>query len=310
MLNPIHLQTLVEVVKSESFAVAARRLGYTASAVSQQMGALERAVDVPLFEREPHGVRPNSTARLIAHRAVEVLAAFDGLDEEVRGIAQGRRGRLRLGAFPTASARLVPHAVAGLCEARPDAEILLDEAEPDQLIPAVLAGELDVAVVYAYDLVPHNWPSELTRTPLVHERLVVLVPDGHRATRRRTVRLADLRDERWIGSRTGTEGATCLLRLCAAHGFVPNVAFRSNDYDAVGGLVSAGVGVALVPALGYQPHQGSRGLPYRADDAGRQVLALHRTANANPLLEEAVDALTRAGRAVANELVVAPSVPA
>ena len=83
MLNPVHLRTLVEVVKTGSFAEAARRLGYTSSAVSQQISAFERAVGVTLFEREAHSIRPASAALLIADRGGELLAAFDGFEHEV-----------------------------------------------------------------------------------------------------------------------------------------------------------------------------------------------------------------------------------
>ncbi|TWP43496.1 LysR family transcriptional regulator [Lentzea tibetensis] len=293
MLNPVHLRTLVEVVRTGSFAEAARRLGYTSSAVSQQISAFERAVGVTLFEREAHSIRPASAALLIADRGGELLAALDGFEHEIRAMVQGLRGRLRLGTFPTASARVVPHAVARLSADLPDAEIRLDEAEPDDVLPLVLAGDIDIALVYSYDLVPVTWPDELTVLPLLDETLLVLVPAGHPAAKV-SVRLEDLRGERWIASRDGTSGATCLVRLCAAHGFAPRIAFRSNDYDVVQSLVSAGVGVALVPALGYKRSQAVHAMPLRQKPLRRHVLAVHRTANTNPLLRDALMALRSA----------------
>ncbi|SDG92453.1 DNA-binding transcriptional regulator, LysR family [Lentzea fradiae] len=290
MLNPVHLRTLVEVVKTGSFAAAARRLGYTSSAVSQQISAFERAVGVTLFEREAHSVRPASAALMIADRGAELLAAFDGFEHEVKAMVQGLRGRLRIGTFPTASARVVPKALARLTRDLPDAEIRLDEAEPDDVLPLVLTGELDLALVYAYDLVPRTWPEELTVVPLLDETLLVMVPSGHPAAKS-NVRLEDLRDERWIASRDGTSGATCLTRLCAAAGFAPKIAFRSNDYEVVQSLVAAGVGVALVPALGYKALPGTHAMPLRHKPLRRHVHVVHRTANTNPLLCDAVNAL-------------------
>ncbi|GGN14275.1 LysR family transcriptional regulator [Lentzea pudingi] len=293
MLNPVHLRTLVEVVKTGSFAEAARRLGYTSSAVSQQISAFERAVGVTLFEREAHSIRPASAALLIADRGGELLAAFDGFEHEVKAMVQGLRGRLRIGTFPTASSRVVPKALARLQAELPGAEIRLDEAEPDAVLPLVLTGELDLALVYAYDLVPRTWPEELTVLPLLDEALLVMVPSEHSAAKN-NVKLEDLRDERWIASRDGTSGATCLTRLCAAAGFAPKIAFRSNDYEVVQSLVAAGVGVALVPALGYKEMDGMHAMLLRHKPLRRHVHVVHRTANTNPLLRDAVSALREA----------------
>ncbi|USX51853.1 LysR family transcriptional regulator [Lentzea sp. HUAS12] len=290
MLNPVHLRTLVEVVKTGSFAEAARRLGYTSSAVSQQISAFERAVGVTLFEREAHSIRPAGAALLIADRGGELLAALDGFEHEVKAMVQGLRGRLRIGTFPTASARIVPKALARLQAELPGAEIRLDEAEPDDVLPLVLTGELDVALVYAYDLVPRTWPEELTVLPLLDESLLVMVPSGHQAAKN-NVKLEDLKDERWIASRDGTAGATCLTRLCAAAGFAPRIAFRSNDYEVVQSLVAAAVGVALVPALGHKELPGTHAMPLRHRPLRRHVHVVHRTANTNPLLRDAVTAL-------------------
>jgi len=290
MLNPVHLRTLVEVVKTGSFAEAARRLGYTSSAVSQQVSAFERAVGVTLFEREAHSIRPAAAALLIADRGGELLAALDGFEHEVKAMVQGLRGRLRIGTFPTASSRIVPKALAKLSADLPDAEIRLDEAEPEDVLPLVLTGKLDLALVYAYDLVPQTWPEELTVLPLLDENLLIMVPVDHPAAKS-PGKLEDLKDERWIASRDGTSGATSLTRLCAAAGFAPRIAFRSNDYEVVQSLVAAGVGVALVPALGYKALAGTHAMPLRSKPLRRHVHVVHRTANTNPLLRDAVNAL-------------------
>ena len=305
MLNPVHLRTLVEVVKTGSFAAAARRLGYTSSAVSQQVSAFERAVGVTLFEREAHSIRPAAAALLIADRGAELLAAFDGFEHEVKAVVQGLRGRLRIGTFPTASSRIVPKALARLTAELPGAEIRLDEGEPEYVLPLVLTGELDLALVYAYDLVPQTWPEELTVRPLLDEALLVMVPEQHPAARS-TVRLEDLRDERWIASRDGTSGATCLTRLCAAAGFAPRIAFRSNDYEVVQSLVAAGVGVALVPALGYKALSGTHAMPLRSKPLQRHVHVVHRTANNNPLLRDAVNALRQVCESAVGEYMSPP----
>ncbi|MCG5213630.1 LysR family transcriptional regulator [Streptosporangium sp. KLBMP 9127] len=293
MLNPSHLRTLAEVIQTGSFAEAARRLGYTSSAVSQQMAALERVVKAQLFEREAHGIRPSATAQFIAARGTDLLVAIEELQEDVAARVAGRLGSLRLGSFPTANARIVPRVIASLVEAHPGVEVLLDEGEPDRISSSLIDGSIDIAVVYAYDLVPMTWPAEVTPVELLVEDLVLLLPAGYPHPGAITD-LAMLRPEKWISSQEDTPGATCLTRLCAARGFEPKIAFRSNDYDVVRGLVAAGVGVAVVPGLAHTPDDAIRAEPLPASRTHRRVLALHRTANSNPLLGEALHALRRA----------------
>jgi DNA-binding transcriptional LysR family regulator len=112
MLNPLHLRTLIAVLRTGSFAEAARRLGYTGSAVSQQMASLERAAKLSLFERDAHGIRPTPTADFLAQRAQEVLAAFGEFEDDVQAMSEGSVGRVRLGSFPTASQQLLPLALS------------------------------------------------------------------------------------------------------------------------------------------------------------------------------------------------------
>lgn len=292
MLNPLHLRTLVEVVRTGSFAEAARRLGYTPSAVSQQISGLERAAALSLFEREAHSVRATPAAVLLADRAQDVLASFGALDDEIEAIAAGRLGRLRLGSFPTASAKVLPRGLAEVVREFPDVEIRLDEGEPDELLPALQSGDLDLALVYRYDLVPRRWPQRLVETELLHEDLLLLLPAAHPLAGRPRIGLADLDAETWIASREGTAGATCLVRACSAAGFTPRVAFRSNDYDVVAGLVAAGLGIALVPTLGH--HEATPGITARTlatPRLKRHVSALHRAGNVSSPVRGALRAI-------------------
>ncbi|MFC4015906.1 LysR family transcriptional regulator [Nonomuraea purpurea] len=302
MLNPSHLRTLAEVIETGSFAEAARRLGYTSSAVSQQMAALERTVKAQLFEREAHGIRPSATAEFIAARGADLLVAIEELQEEIASVVAGRAGALRLGSFPTANARVVPLVIANLVRAHPGIEVQLDEGEPERILELLTAGSADVGVVYAYDLVPMTWPVELTPVELLVEDLVLLLPCGYRI-QGPIEDVGVLRSEKWISSQADTAGSTCLARLCAARGFEPRIAFRSNDYDVVRGLVAAGVGVAVVPALAHMPDPAVRAQRLVSSPRTRRhVLALHRTANSNPLLGEALRALRQACRKIQEEI--------
>ncbi|MDQ1042234.1 LysR family transcriptional regulator [Streptomyces sp. V4I2] len=290
MLKPLHLLTLKVVVASKSFAIAARDLGYTASAISQQISALEKETGLVLFEREAHGIRPTTAAHRLVDLSARALAAMDDLDYQVRELATGATGRLRLGSFPTASVRLVPAALSALGETHPRAQIQLDEGEPEELIASLGSGDLDIALVYEYGLSPRQWPDGLTCHHLLREDLILLRAHGSALG----AHLPHLSRARWITSREGTAGALSLTRLCAAAGFDAAVAFRSNNYDVVRELVSAGLGVAVVPALSHVPSEDIEATCLTQRSAHRQVMALHRAENSNPLLATMLDALRRA----------------
>jgi len=301
MLNPVHLRTLATVVKTGSFADAARRLGYTASAVSQQMAALERSVQLPLFERDPHSIRPMPTAEFLAARSQEALAVLGALEEDVRALAEGTIGRLRLGSFPTASEHLLPRALPVLISDKSRLDIRLDEGEPDELVPMLKDQELDLAIVYRYDLVPRTWPKGLRATKLLVEDLFLLLPAGHRLVGK-TVNLDDLRNEKWISTRETSAGATSLRRACAQADFNPEVGYRSNDYDVIRGFVRSGLGIALVPALGHIVSEGVEATLIQDLQIHRHVIALHGAGNVNAAVSGAIRSLKAAAESLSADM--------
>ena len=298
MLAPHQLHTLRTVLATGSYAGAAAELRYTPSAVSQQMSALERATGLVLFERSAHSIRATPHAELLAERAAGVLAMLAALDREVAAIARGEAGQLRIGSFPTASARLLPGALAALRQQRPGVDVEVDEGELDELLPRLLSGELDLALAYRYDTVPAGWPAGLVETELLREPLSLLLPAGHRlAGVGQPVRLAALAGERWVAPLADSPGALNLERLAARAGFVPRVSFRSNDYSVVRGLVAVGLGVALVPGLGIGETEGVVPAPLAGRAPRRAVLALHRAAAPNGLIAAALAAIQATIRA-------------
>lgn len=294
MLNPTHLRTLAAVVRTSSFAEAARELGYTGSAVSQQIAALERAVSMSLFERSAQTIRPTQAAHMLVEYSRDALAALDTLDDRVTNLSEGRIGRLRVGSFPTASQRLIPAALRQFVADHERVMTSFDEAESDGLRIALEDGELDLALTYRYDLVPRPAPPELTVQPLLRERLLLLTPAGHRLAGESSVALADLAGETWVSTRDGSSGAECVQRLCATAGFEPRVAFRSNDYNVVRELVRAGLGIGLVPALGQDEQGGVAARTVVGADVLRYVDVIHRSPRLNPAIPGFVEALRRA----------------
>jgi DNA-binding transcriptional LysR family regulator len=296
MLNPLHLRTLSVVLRTGSFAAAGRHLGYTGSAVSQQMKALETDTGLVLFERGAQGVEPTAEAHLLSERAIETLGALATLQEAVRDIAAGTRGRLGLGSFPTASEVLIPRALARFGREFRDVDVRFEDGEPRQLLTRLLEGDLDIIVVFRYDLVPQTWPAGCVRTPLLTEPVRLLVHDRPGAPSG-PVPLTDFEDASWISTREGTAGALALERACAAVGFAPRIRYRSNDYDVVRSFVRAGLGVAAVPRLAYLGRVGLRDVDVTALTFRRHIEALTMADRYHPAVTGMVNALRASAQA-------------
>lgn len=302
MLNPVHLRTLHTVLRTGSFADAARELGYTRSAVSQQITTLERQVRTVLFERDSRGVRPTPAAQFISEHSLDVLGRLQILEDEITLLREGATGRLRLGSFPTASERLLPEALSHFREEHPDVQVRLDEGEEPELVPLVTARELDVAIMYRYGLVPGRVPHGFRTEKLLVEDLIVLMPAEHPMLGgSSSIGMDQLEQETWIAPRLGTPGAIMMRRLCANAGFDPEIAYRTNNYATTRGLVRAGMGIALVPALGYAPRPGLVGLRLEDHGAYRQVMAVRAPATTDGSWRGLVLALRRAAASVAED---------
>lgn len=299
MINPVHLRTLEAVIRLGSFAEAARHLGYTSSAVSQHMAGLENASRLQLFERDAHSARPTAAAELLAHRSADTLAAIDLLEADVASLAEGRLANLRLGSFPTASENLLPTALATLATSHPDLRISLDEDEPADLLDSLRTGDLDLALIYEYDLVPHRGMENLTRIPLLREEMLLI--SRTRDLQDEQLNLAAYADATWISTREQTAGEAFLRRTCATAGFDPIVPLRSNDYDVVRGLVRSGLGVALVPALSFPVTEGLVGRIVPGLEGSRHVFLVHRHSSNTSTTEPLVNALILAARSIARK---------
>ncbi len=248
MLSVGRLRVLVEVARRGSFSAAAEELSYTQSAVSQQIATLEAEVGLTLLERHARGVRLTAAGEALRERAEGVLARLEAAETELAAMAGLRAGRLRMASFPTAGATLMPLAVATFRAAYPDVELSLAEGEPEQIVPRLQAGELDLALLFEFE---ETLPGleRLARTDLLADPMYLALPARHPLASKRDLRLADLRGEAWIQTARESPCARHVVRCCHAAGFEPNVAFESDDYQTVQGLVAAGVGVALIPDL-------------------------------------------------------------
>jgi DNA-binding transcriptional LysR family regulator len=184
---------------------------------------------------------------LVGH-AEGILAQLDAAETALAAIAGLRGGRLRMASFPTAGATLAPLAIATFRAAHPEVELTLAEGEPEEIVPRLRAGELDLALLFEF-AGETPLPQDMTRVELLEDPLYLALPREHRLAAKGKVRLADLKIEPWVQTSQASPCASHVVRSCHAAGFEPRVSFESDDYQTVQGLVAAGVGVALIPEL-------------------------------------------------------------
>jgi DNA-binding transcriptional LysR family regulator len=236
------LRVFVEVARLGSFTAAGTRLGYTQSAISRQISALEDEAGTPLFDRLPRGVRPTEPGRRLLPHAEAVLDRLEAARRELADLRELATGRLRVGAFATADASLVPKAIAAFRAAYPAVVVTLTEAYTPGLARRLREGELDVAILSG------DGPFEgLDLRKLRDDAMLVALPAGHRLARRRRVRLIELADEEWIAGSERPEET--LISSCLSHGFRPRLGFVARDWLAKQGFVAAGVGITLIPSI-------------------------------------------------------------
>ena len=251
MLDLRRLQTLRAVADTGSLSGAARALGYTQPAVSHHIAGLEAELGTALLTRLGRGVRLTDAGVALVEHAGELLGRAAAAEEEIAAIAGLRAGRVRLAAFPSGSATLVPRALAALRAAHPRIEVTFEEGEPAQTLPLLRAGELDVVLGFSYAEEPEPGRAH-DRTALMIDPLRAVLPEGHALAARRRIRLDQLAGETWIAGCPQCRGH--LLHACASAGFTPHISLATDDYVAVQGLVAAGLGVALLPALSLAAH--------------------------------------------------------
>ncbi|MEU6867904.1 LysR family transcriptional regulator [Streptomyces sp. NPDC046876] len=270
MIEARHLRVLRAVAATGSFSAAARELGCTQPAVSQQMKALEQSAGTPLIVRAGREMRLTQAGAALVRHAAGILAGLTAAEEEVAAIAGLRAGRVRLVSFPSGSSTLVPTALAAMRAEHPGTRISLVEAEPPRSVEMLRDGDCDVALAFRYASArgagsgagsgadggraaaadaPAEWDDLVVR-PLLTDRLVGLVPAGHRLAGAERVGMAELADEPWIAGCPRCRRH--LVEVCEDAGFTPRIDFATDDYPAVAGLVGAGLGVAVLPELAVE----------------------------------------------------------
>ncbi|MFE4543035.1 LysR family transcriptional regulator [Arthrobacter sp. NPDC056727] len=250
MVNPVHLRTLLEVTRLGSFAAAASRLGYTASAVSQQMSALERDTGVRLFQRSARSVVPTDAAIVMARHAAKVLTDIEALMAAASKTQDSTSQELRLGIFPSLATYVLPRILRSPAWKGLGIDLRVSVAEPAQTIQGLrTGGDVDVALVYQVGQSGLAWPHTINRQWIGDDNFRVVLPSGWGFRTDAKVAADHLSDMPWIMHHPGTSDATVIERLFAGCNLHPRVVAYSDDFHASLEMAAAGLGAALVPEL-------------------------------------------------------------
>src|SRR2546421_10447568 len=195
MLNVQRLRVLREVVARGSFSAAADALDYTQSAVSQAVATLEAEVGATLIERDRRGLRPTAAGAALVEHTDGILARLEAAEEDLAAIIGLRGGRLRMASFPTAGATLMPLAIATFRAAYPDVELTLAEGEPEEIVPRLRAGELDLALLFEFAGESAKLAGDESRLELLEDPMFLALPPDHRLAGRRHLRPEQLAGE-------------------------------------------------------------------------------------------------------------------
>lgn len=292
------LRTIREVDAQGSIAAAAEALGYTPSAISQQLSTLEKTAGVALLERVGRGVRLTSAGRELVRHAHDVLARVEEAQAAIEEVASGPRGEVRMALFASVAGAIVPGVLRLLAERHPELRIRSVQLDPDEAIEAVAAGSLDLAVILDYPHAPAARPAGLERRLLVQEPFRVVVSTGDPIHETGPVELAELAGRPILAPSTATSCGRCVLQACRDAGFEPDITHALEEYPAILRLVAAGAGVALVPDLGLiDPPPGVRAVEL-ARPVYRNIEVTYREAAANrPAVRAVLDALADAAAA-------------
>jgi DNA-binding transcriptional LysR family regulator len=240
-----HLAALQAVAEEGSFGRAAIRLGYTQSAVSQQIATLERLVGERLVER-PGGPRPISITEagtVLLRHADGIVARLRAAQADLAALQDGSAGSLRVGTYQSVGARVLPEVMLRFSTAHPQVDVQLSESEDGALLRQVEAGDLDLTFI---QLPVADGPFEAIE--LLRDPHVLVVPANSPLAAGPVPSLREVGEEPLIGYRTCTSGNQLESHL-RLRGLVPEVVFRSDDNGTMQGMVAAGVGVALMPML-------------------------------------------------------------
>jgi DNA-binding transcriptional LysR family regulator len=277
-MDPRRLLTFREVANQGSFSRAGEALALTQPAVSQQVASLERQLGVKLLDRGPGGPTPTAAGALLLAHADAVADRLAQAGEQIAELADAERETLRVGAFPSALATVIPEAIVRLRAQQPDIQVEAVEASGDELGQMVGDGRLHAAMCFQDAAVPPRRPEGTDRHELGTEAMLAVMALDHPLAGRETVAVRELSGDTW----TAPSREHLVYRACVAAGFEPRIAFVTRDVLAARGLVASGLAVTLMPELLASGLPGIAMVPLEGPQPSRSLYALTPVAGTRP----------------------------
>jgi DNA-binding transcriptional LysR family regulator len=283
MLDLRRLRLLRELHERGTIAAVADALQFTPSAVSQQLAMLEREAGVRLLERAGRGVRLTDAALVLVEHAEALLERAALAEADLAAAAGEVTGRGRIAGFQSVTLRLAIPAIESLARTAPRLRCEIVEAEPEQALPALAPGDLDLVLGDEWQHQPWRMPAGLERHELFNDPVRLILPSRHTAARRHpdAVPLAALADASWSTGHAGMAWEEITQRICREHGgFEPDIRHRTNDATVTLALVARGLAVTLLPELPLpQRRPGVAVRPIANAAIGRTIYAVTRAAD-------------------------------
>jgi DNA-binding transcriptional LysR family regulator len=284
MLDLRRLRLLRELSERGTIAAVADALQYTPSAVSQQLAILEREAGVPLLERAGRGVRLTDPALVLVDHAAALLERAEVAEADLAAAAGTVAGRGRMSGFQSVTIHIALPALQALARDAPRLRCEFLEAEPEEGLPMLALGDLDLVFADEWQHQPRRLPDGVERHDLLTDPVHVILPARHRLARRHreVIPMAELADEPWVTGQTALGWDLMTNRTCRElGGFDPDIRHRANDATIIVALVTRGLGVALLPELPLRSH--GRAIAVRRIAEGpvtREIFAATRAADA------------------------------
>ncbi|MEB1808651.1 MAG: LysR family transcriptional regulator [Bacillaceae bacterium] len=236
------LEYFQKVAQVEHFTRAAEELFISQPALSRSIARLEKDLGVPLFERSGRTVKLNRYGRMFLSKVNESLQLIEDGKQELTDIVHPDHGQIALSFLHTLGSHLVPDLIGQYRKTFPHVKFQLFQSTADVLIEQLTTGEVDLCLTSApVQTTGFHWEK------LFSEQLYIIVPKSHRLAGRKGIKLEEIADEPFIGFKEGVGLRTITDQLCQDAGFTANITFEGQEVSTVNGLVSAGLGVSLIP---------------------------------------------------------------
>lgn len=291
------LRTLRELSLRKTMAAVAEALLISPSAVSQQISQLEDELGVRLIERRGRGVHLTPAGlRLVAH-AERIIGILDEAKTDIAEMKRVVAGELRVAAFPSVAAALLPSTMRKLEQTHPQLQVVLDVLEPSDGLAALRAWQADIVLIDDLALGPNFAKETVDTIHIIDDVLYAMVEPSHPLARQDTISLADLRDEKWALDTASSDYSNIVIRACAAAGFQPATNGYCDGFEVVVALVEAGCSVSVMPGLRVRIYKGDYCARKIVPEIRRSIsVAFRRGELRNPAIKAFVSEIQRSAR--------------